>query len=61
MDELTQQLFNDVQKEENQRMYVVWILFLRNNIRFFSFPPFLLLLQMYYADIIYESVRVPGY
>lgn len=23
MDDLTQQLFNDVQKEENQRMYVI--------------------------------------
>lgn len=41
MDDLTQQLFNDVQKEENQRMYVIWILFLWNSIHFFSFPPFL--------------------
>lgn len=41
MDDLTQQLFNDVQKEENQRMYVIWILFLWNSFRVFSFPTFL--------------------
>lgn len=41
MDDLTQQLFNDVQKEENQRMYVIWILFLWNSLRVFSFSTFL--------------------
>lgn len=59
MDELTQQLFSDVQKEENQRMYVVWILFLRNSIHFFSSPPFFL--QTYYGDISYEPVHVLGH
>lgn len=41
MDDLTKQLFNDVQKEENQRMYGIWILLLWNRVHFFSFLAFL--------------------
>lgn len=61
MDDLTKQLFSDVQKEENQRMYGIWILLFWSRLHFFSSPAFLSPSVNVLYSHHYESVSVLGH